>query len=284
MESVATAPRRIPPATTRIAPPSGLAFLNLPELWRYRHLVVLLARRDIRIKYRQTVLGVAWAIVQPVATMVFFALLFGRFARLPSDGLPYPLFYYSALLPWMYVSHAVTNGTSSLHEHARIIGRVYFPRLVLPIAPALAGLVDLGVAFTVLIVFMLWYGLWPAVTIPAVVFFVGLALLTAAAMSLWLSALNSRFRDVKFGLGFALQLWMFASPVVYPLSIVPEPWRPLYLLNPMAVVIQGFRWSLTGQGYPGHAAIAGMTVGIVLLLTGGVVFFRRAERHMADVI
>jgi lipopolysaccharide transport system permease protein len=272
------------PPVKRIGPAPRWPVLDLRELWAYRHLVLLLAHRDLRVRYRQTAIGAAWAVLQPVLTMVVFALLFGKLARLPSDGLPYPVFYYSGLLPWMFVSHAVTNGTTSLHEHSRILTRVYFPRLVLPLAPVLSGLVDLAVAFTVLIGLMLWYGLWPAVTVPAVLFFVGLAVLSAAAVGVLLAAANSRYRDVKFGLAFALQAWMFASPVVYPMSVVPEHWRTLYALNPMAVVIQGFRWSLTGHHYPGHLAVIAVTFGLVLMLASGALLFRHVERHMADVI
>lgn len=271
-------------ATLRIEPSREPWRLDLAEIWRYRHLALLLTWRDLRIRYKQTLLGAAWAILQPLSTMLFFGLFFGRLARLPSDGLPYPIFYYSALLPWLYVSHVVANGTSVLHEHARIIGRVYFPRIVLPVASVLGGLVDLGVAFIVLILMMFWYGLIPSMWLPAVVFFLVLAVLTATALSLWLSALNSRFRDVKYGLTFALQLWMFASPVVYPMTLVPEAWRPLYALNPMAVVIQGFRWALTGQGFPGATPIAVSTVCVIALLAGGLVFFRRTEAVMADLL
>lgn len=271
-------------ATTRIEPAPGWVPLDLAEIWRYRRLTWLLVWRDLRIRYRQTVIGAGWAILQPMMAMAFFGLFFGKLARMPSDGLPYPVFYYSALLPWMYFTHAVTSATGSLLDHAGIVGRVYFPRIVLPLAPIVSGLVDLSVAFTVLIAMMLYYGLWPAVTAPAVVLFLALAVLTAASISLWLSALNARYRDVKYGLNFALQLWMFASPVVYPMTLVPEAWRPLYALNPMAVVIQGFRWSLTGQGYPGHVAVIVATLGVSLLLTGGVAFFRRSEVDMADVI
>jgi len=268
----------------RLEPARGWAPLDLGELWRYRHLALLLTRRDLTIRYKQTLLGAAWAIVQPVATMLFFGLFFGRLGRLPTDGLPYPIFYYSALLPWTYVSHVVSNATSVLNDHARIIGRVYFPRVVLPVASILGGLVDLAVAFTVLIALMLWYGLMPSAWLPAVLFFLGLAVLTAVGLGLWLSALNSRFRDIKYGLGFALQFWLFASPVVYPMSLVPARWRLLYALNPMAVVIQGFRWALTGHGFPGTVPIVVSIAGVTLLVVTGLFAFRKAEADMADVL
>lgn len=267
---------------TRLEPVGHWWQVDLPELWHYRHLMLLLTRRDLRVKYAQTVIGVGWAVVQPVATMLFYGLFFGRIAKLPSDGLPYPIFYYSALLPWLYVSHVVGNATTVLYDHARLISRVYFPRVVMPMASVIGGLVDFAIAFVVLIGMMAWYRIWPSVWLPAVVAFIGLAVVTAAALGVWLSALNSRFRDVKWGLGFALQFWLLASPVVYPMTLVPEAWRPIYALNPMAVVIQGFRWSLTGHGFPGTTPIVVSVLAVVTLFATGLVFFRRTEMLMAD--
>lgn len=256
--------------------------LNLPELWQYRHLVRQLARRDLRVKYANTVIGVLWAVVQPLATMVFFGVFFGRLAKLPSDGLPYPVFYFSGLLPWLYVSHVVSNATTVLNDHAHLIGRLYFPRLVMPIASVLGGLVDFAIAFVFLLGMMAWYGLWPGVWVPAVAGFLGLGVLTAAALGIWLSALNARYRDVRYGLAFALQFWLLASPVVYPMTLVPERWRSLYALNPVAVVIQGFRWALTGHGFPGLTPILVSVGAVAVLAVTGLFYFRRTELDMAD--
>ncbi len=271
-------------SVTRLEPAAGRRRLDLAEAWRSRHLVRMLVRRDLRIRYRQTALGAAWVILQPLTTMLFFVLFFGRLGRLPSDGLPYPIFYYSGLLPWLYFAHAVTTATASLNDHARIIGRVYFPRVVLPLAPIISGLMDLGVAGSLLGLLMLWYGIPPSTAAPAALAFVALAVASATGVSLWLSALSARYKDVRYALGFALQLGLFASPVVYPMTLVPEAWRPVYALNPMAVAVQGFRWSLTGEGFPGHVAVLISFSVVVLLVTGGLAFFRWAEADLADVI
>ncbi|MCS7311826.1 MAG: ABC transporter permease [Acidobacteria bacterium] len=268
---------------TVIRPKRGWWDLNLRELWEYRELLYFFVWRDVKVRYKQTLIGAAWAIIQPFMTMVVFSLFFGLLAQIPSNGLPYPVFYYSALLPWMYFAGSLTHATHVMVEHQRVITKVYFPRLILPVAAVLSGLVDFGIAFMILIVMMAFYGigLTPSVLwLPA---FLLLALTTALGVGLWLSALNAIYRDVRYAVPFLVQLWMFASPVAYPGSIVPERWQWLYGLNPMAGVIEGFRWALTGQVHlPSLLPVS--VVAVALVLVGGLFYFRKMEGTIADLV
>ncbi|MGH7775352.1 MAG: ABC transporter permease [Candidatus Binatia bacterium] len=270
--------------TVVIQPRNGLFDLELGTLWQYRELLYFFVWRDIKVRYKQTVIGAAWAIIQPLFTMIVFSLFFGKLAGIPSEGLPYPLFYYSALLPWMYFANALTNATNSMVEHQHVITKIYFPRLLLPLASVLSGLVDFAVAFTILIGMMVFYGIVPTGTTLLLPFFLLLAVLTALGFGLWLSALNVIYRDVRYAVSFLVQFWMFASPVAYPSSLVPERWQSLYGLNPMAGVIEGFRWALTGHGQPSALLIGASGGAVVLLVIAGLIYFQRTEGTMADVV
>jgi lipopolysaccharide transport system permease protein len=263
--------------------PSG-ARPNLGEVWAYRELLYFLVWRDLKVRYKQTVLGIAWAVLQPLATTLVFAIFLGRLAGVPSDGVPYPVFAYAAMLPWQLFAHALTESSNSLVANERLITKVYFPRLVIPLATILAGLIDFAIAFVVGIGLMAWYGIVPGPLIAAVPLFVVLAVLTALAAGLWLSALNVEYRDVRYTLGFLVQIWLFATPVAYPSSLVPERWRALYGLNPMAGVVEGFRWALLGHGQPPGALLVVSTVVTFVVLAGGLWYFKRMERTFADVV
>jgi lipopolysaccharide transport system permease protein len=267
-----------------IKPVGGWISLNLKDFWNYRELLYFLAWRDVKVRYKQTFLGVAWAVLQPVLTMIVFTVLFGRLAKMPSDGIPYPLFSFCALLPWTLFSRALTESSNSLVANSNLISKVYFPRLIIPVATILAGLVDFGIAFIILLVMMAWYGLIPTVAILAAPAFVLFAIITAMAVSLWLSALNVEYRDVKYTVPFLTQIWMFLSPIAYSASLVPERWRFVYGLNPIAGVIEGFRWALLGKSHPEWALLS-VSVGLVLvLLVTSLIYFKRMERTFADVI
>jgi lipopolysaccharide transport system permease protein len=268
----------------RIDPPSRWISVDFRELWEYRELLYFLTWRDIKVRYKQTVLGAAWAIIQPVFMMVVFSIFFGRLAKVPSDGIPYPVFTFCALLPWQLFAHAVAESSNSLVGNQNLITKVYFPRLVIPLSAVLSGLVDFVIAFIVLLALILWYGIipgWAIVTLPA---FVLLAICTALAVGLWLSALSVQYRDVRYLINFVLQFWLFATPVVYPSSIVPEKWRILYGLNPMAGVVEGFRWALLGKS-SALGSILWVSVGVVaVILVGGIYYFRRMEQEFADIV
>ena len=272
------------PSHIVIRPARGWTGLDLAELWQYRELLFFLIWRDVKVRYKQTVLGAAWAILQPVLSMVVFSLFFGRLARVPSDGIPYPVFAYCALLPWQLFAYALTESSNSVVANERLISKIYFPRLMIPLAGVLAGLVDFAIAFSVLILLMLHYGIVPAWTIASLPLFVMFAILTALAAGLWLSALNVQYRDVRYTVGFLTQIWLFLSPVAYPSSLVPEHWRALYGLNPMAGVVEGFRWALLGKTPASGAMLAISVVVVVILLIGGLLYFRRMENSFADVI
>lgn len=263
---------------------SGWVPLDLRAIWEYRELLYFLTWRDIKVRYKQTVLGVAWAVLQPFMMMVVFTIFFGRLAGVPSDGFPYPIFAFCALLPWQLFAHALTESSNSVVANERLITKIYFPRLVIPLSAALSGLVDFVFAFFVLLGMMFYYGVVPGVALWALPFFVLLAVTTALAVGLWLSALNVQYRDVRYTIPFITQLWLFISPVAYPSSIVPEPWRLVYSLNPMVGVIEGFRWALLGRAEP-LGAIGVASAGIaVLLFVSGLFYFRRMERAFADVV
>jgi lipopolysaccharide transport system permease protein len=258
--------------------------LGFREAWEYRELLFFLTWRDVKVKYRQTRLGVLWAILQPTLTMVIFSLVFGRVARLPSHGVPYPVFSYAALLPWQLFANALQQSSNSLVSNQALVSKIYFPRMLIPAASVLAGLVDFGAAMLVLCAMMLYYGIAPTAGIVILPGLLLLAVSAALAVGLWLSALNVRYRDVRYTLPFLSQFWLFASPIAYSSSVVPERYRALYFLNPMASVVDGFRWALLGVGEaPGLPLL--LSVGLTLaLLTGGVIFFRRMETTFADVV
>jgi lipopolysaccharide transport system permease protein len=270
--------------TLRIAPSHGLLNLRLQELWEYRELLYFFVWRDIKVRYKQTAIGAAWAVLQPFLTMVVFSLFFGRLAKIPANGLPYPVFYYCALLPWIYFAGALQNATNVVIEQQRVITKIYFPRVVLPISAVLGGLVDFAISFGVLLALMAYYGIAPTAAtlwLPAILL---LAVLTALGMGLWLSALNAYYRDVRYVVPFLVQFWMFASPVAYPSSLVPERWQWLYGLNPMAGVIEGFRWALTGQGLPPGPMMLASATGVVVVLISGLIYYRAMEGSIADIV
>jgi len=268
----------------RISPPGSWADLDLREVWAARELVYFFVWRDIKVRYKQTAIGAAWAVVQPFTTMVVFSLFFGKLAKMDSYGLPYPIFYYSALLPWMYFSNALQSATNVVVEQQRVITKVYFPRLVLPLSAVVAGLLDFAIAFVVFAGMAAYYRIVPGLAILLFPCFLLLAVITALSVGLWLSALNAVYRDVRYVIPFLVQFWLFASPVAYPTSLVPERWRWLYGLNPMTGVIEGFRWALTGRGEPPNVLLAISTVAVLLLLGGGVIFFHKMEATIADVV
>jgi lipopolysaccharide transport system permease protein len=271
-------------SVVRIEARRGWLALDLGELWAYRDLVYFFVWRDIKVRYKQTVIGAAWAILQPVLTMLVFSLFFGKLARIPSQGLPYPIFYYSALLPWMYFATAMQGATNIVVENQRVITKIYFPRVVLPIASVLSGLLDFAISFAVLLVLMAYYRIVPTRAVVWLPLFTLLAVLTALGVGLWLSALNAMYRDVRYVVPFLVQFWMFASPVAYPSSLVPEKWRWLYGLNPMAGVIEGFRWALTGRGQPPSILMAASSLVVILLVLGGLVYYHAVEGTIADVV
>jgi len=268
----------------RIDARRGWLALDLAELWAYRELLYFFVWRDIKVRYKQTVIGAAWAILQPVLTMLVFSLFFGKLAKIPSQGLPYPIFYYCALLPWMYFATAMQSSTNVVVEQQRVITKVYFPRVVLPISSVLSGLLDFAISFVVFAAMMVYYRIVPTKAVIWLPAFTLLAILTALGVGLWLSALNALYRDVRYVLPFLVQFWMFASPVAYPSSLVPEKWRWLYGLNPMTGVIEGFRWALTGHGQPPGALVAASSAAVALLVLGGLVYYHAVEGKIADVV
>ena len=269
----------------RIAPSGKWVRLNLAELWAYRDLFFFLVWRDIKVRYAQTVLGAAWAVLQPVTSMVVFTVIFGRFVRVPSEGIPYPVFSLAAIVPWTYFSSALSGASNSLINNSSLITKVYFPRLVIPIAPILAALVDFTIAAMVLLLVMLGFGRVPtAATALLLPFPVLLMMMTALGTGCWLSALNVQYRDIKHVTGFLVQVWMYASPIVYPLSLVPQDYRLLYAINPMAGAIAGFRAALLGTAGPSTLELAISFASALLLLVSGMLYFRRTEKVFADVI
>lgn len=270
------------PATVRIEPPRGWLDLRLGEVWSYRELLYFFVWRDVKVRYKQTVIGVAWVVLQPLLTMGVFTLFFGRLAKLPSDGLAYPVFYFCALVPWNYFATALQSCTSVVVDNQRVITKVFFPRLVLPLSAVVSGLVDFAIGFVVMIVVLAAHGIRPGLTALWLPVFLLLAVLTALGVGLWMSALNALYRDIRYVVPFLIQFWMFASPVAYPSSLVPQRWRWLYGLNPMAGVIDGFRWALTGHGQPPGPLLLASTAAVVVVFVGGLFFFQRMEGSIAD--
>ncbi|VTU00949.1 phosphate abc transporter permease : Transport permease protein OS=Nitrolancea hollandica Lb GN=NITHO_1980002 PE=3 SV=1: ABC2_membrane [Gemmataceae bacterium] len=268
----------------RIRPSGGWRAVNLAEVWRYRELLFFLTLRDVKLRYKQTALGVAWAVLQPLATMTVFAVFFGKLGKLPSDGQPYALFVLAALLPWQLFAYALTQSSNSLVAEQRLITKVYFPRLIVPVASVLSGLVDFGVTLVLVLIAMALFGVVPTAAILALPVLTLFAVATALAIGLWLSALNVQYRDVRYTIPFLTQFWLFVSPVAYPASIVPEAYRTLYGLNPMAGVIEGTRWALLGTDAPDWG-LMGMSAAVVaVLLAGGLYYFKRMEKTFADVV
>lgn len=271
------------PAPTIIKPSTGWVPLRLGELWEYRELLYFLTWRDVKVRYKQTVLGVAWAVLQPLLGMFVFSLFFGRLAGLASDGLPYPVFNLAGLVPWTFFVFGLTESANSLVASRQLITRVYFPRLAVPLATVLAGLVDFAIAFLLLLAVMAVYGIFPGFEALLILPLILLAFTTACGAGLWLAALNVQYRDVRYVLPFLTQLWLFATPIVYPSSLVPPPWRPLYALNPMVGVVDGFRWALL-DGPPPGATLGVSAVSALALAVGGLLVFRRMERRFADIV
>ena len=271
-------------SVTRIRPSGGWRAVDLGEVWRYRELLFFLTLRDIKLRYKQTALGVAWAVLQPLATMAVFAVFFGKLAKMPSDGRPYALFVLAALLPWQLFAYALTQSSNSLVNERGLISKVYFPRLIVPLSSVFSGLADLAVTLGLMFAAMLWFGLvpgWELLTLPL---FTAFAIVSALAVGLWLSALNVQYRDVRYTIPFLTQFWMFVTPVAYPASIVPEEYRLLYGLNPMAGVVEGFRWALLGTDAPDWGLMGVSAAAVAVLFAGGLLYFRRLERTFADIV
>ncbi len=267
-----------------LRPPGRFTRLNLRDIGEYRDLLYFLIWRDIKVRYKQTALGAAWAVLQPMLTMLAFSVFFGRLAKVPSDGVPYPVFCYAALLPWTLFAYSMTEAGNSLVGSQNLITKVYFPRLIIPLAAVCGGLVDFAISFVVLVCLMLWYGIVPSAAVLTIPLFVLLALGTALAVGLWLSALNVKYRDVRYTIPFLTQFWLFLTPVAYSASLVPERWRVLYGVNPMAGVVEGFRWALLGHREPPGLMLAVSVVVVLAMLVGGVIYFRRMEASFADTV
>ena len=270
--------------TQRIEPSRGWVTLKLREIWEYRELLYFLVWRDIKVRYKQTALGATWAVIQPLMTMVVFSLFFGQLAKIPSDGVPYPIFSFAALVPWTFFANGLTASSNSIVGSSHLITKVYFPRLVAPLASVLPGVVDFALAFVILLGMMLFYGIVPGLAILWLPLFLLLALVTALGIGLWLSALNVEYRDVRFLVPFLTQIWLFATPIAYPSSLLPEPWRTIYGLNPMVGVVEGFRWALLGTNQAPGPMILVSTAAALLILVSGAFYFRRMERTFADIV
>src|SRR5574340_49107 len=270
--------------TVLIRPSTGLAALNLGDLWIYRELILFMIWRDLKVRYKQTLLGAAWAVIQPVLTMLVFNFVFGTVAKVPTDGVPYPIFSYTALLPWGLFTTALNTASRSLTANQNMITKIYFPRLVLPMASVLGGVVDFGIAFVILIVMLVYYHVTPTAAVWTLPLFLLLALITALGTALWLSAINVQYRDVNYVLPFLTQFWLFLTPVAYSAKVISEKWQIVYSLNPMAGVVNGFRWALLGAGSgPGLTLWVSIAIS-VLVLFSGLFYFRNMERTFADTI
>lgn len=268
----------------RIEPTSGWVSLKLKEVADYRELLFFFVWRDLKVRYKQTALGAGWAVIQPFFTMLVFSLFFGKLAKIPSDGVPYPIFAYAGLVPWMFFANGLTQSSNSLVDSANVIRKVYFPRLTIPVATVLSGLVDFSIAFSMLIVLMVYYGIYPTINVLWLPAFLLLALMTALGVGLWISALNVQYRDFRYIIPFIVQFWMFASPVAYSSTLLEEPWRTVYGINPMAGVVSGFRWALLGVNTkPGPIVFASLAAALVILVTGAF-YFRRMEKKFADLV
>jgi len=268
----------------RIEPSRGWVSLKLGEIWEYRELLYFLTWRDIKVRYKQTALGAAWAIIQPFFTMLVFSLFFGRLAKMPSDGVPYPIFSFAALVPWTFFANGLTQSSNSLVGSSNLITKVYFPRLIIPISSVISGVIDFALAMVVLFAMMIYYGVSPTINVLFLPLFILLAFVTSLGVGLWLSALNVEYRDVRYVLPFVVQFWLFATPIAYPSTLLHEPWRTIYGLNPMVGVVEGFRWALLGtQTAPGPIIFVSSLAALLILLFGAL-YFRRMEKTFADVV
>lgn len=276
---------KVPPTNKfRIEPSRGLVSLRLSEFWAYRELLYFLIWRDIKVRYKQAALGIGWAVIQPVTTMIVFSIFFGKLGKISSDGIPYPVFSFAALVPWTLFSSGLSTAANSLVGNSNLIKKVYFPRLIIPVATVLAGVVDFVIAFVILLVLMAYYGIFPTAKILSLPLFLLLTLITSMSVSLWLSALNVKYRDVKYAISFLTQIWLFATPVAYPSSLLPEPYRMIYAINPMVGVVEGFRWALLdAPNSPGAMTFVSAAVA-VLLLVSGAFYFRQMEKSFADIV
>lgn len=280
--AVAAPPESLP--HLHIEASRGFVPLKIKELWEYRELLFFLIWRDVKVRYKQTALGVTWAIIQPVMTMIVFSIFFGKLGKLSSDGVPYPIFSFAALVPWTLFANGLTQATGSLVASSNLIKKVYFPRLIIPIASVLTGFVDFLLAFAILLVLMMFYGIAPTINTLWLPFFLLLTMTASLAVSLWLSALNVEYRDVRYVIPFLAQIWLFATPIAYSSTLLSEPWRTIYGLNPMVGVVEGFRWALLGTDtQPGFMVIVSSFVALVLLVSGAF-YFRRMEKTFADII
>lgn len=268
---------------THIEPSKGWVSINLNDVWKYRELLYFLTWRDIKVRYKQTALGAAWAIIQPFFTMIVFSLFFGRLGKIPSEGVPYPIFSYVALLPWNYFAQSLTQSSNSLVGNANLINKVFFPRLVIPISSVLAGLLDFALAFLVLLGMMVYYHIGVTYKTMFLPLFLLLALVTALGVGMWLSALNVEYRDVRYVVPFLTQFWLFATPVAYPSTLLQEPWRTIYGLNPMVGVVEGFRWAMLNTNMQWSMLAVSIVISLVILVSG-VYYFRRMEKTFADVV
>jgi lipopolysaccharide transport system permease protein len=272
------------PELVHIKPSTGLAALNLGDLWIYRELVLFMIWRDIKVRYKQTFLGAAWAVIQPLLTMLVFNFVFGTVAKVPTDGVPYPIFSYTALLPWGMFTTALNTASRSLTANQNMVTKIYFPRLVLPLASVLGGIVDFAIAFVILVGLMIYYRVTPTIAVWMLPLFLLLTLITALGTALWLSAINVRYRDVNYVLPFLTQFWLFLTPVAYSAKIISEKWQVVYSLNPMAGVVNGFRWALLGTDTGPGLTMAVSVAIAVLVLISGLFYFRSMERTFADMI
>ena len=271
------------PATT-IKQASKWPTINFRELWAYRELLFILAWRDISVRYKQSVVGIGWAILQPLLMMIIFTIVFGKFANLPSEGIPYPIYTFCALLPWNYFAGSLTGSSNSLVGSANLVTKVYFPRLVLPLSKVFGGLIDFGIGFIILLGMMVWYGVTPTVGILFLPLFLLVAMLASLGVGLWLTAINVKYRDVVFVVPFLVQFWMYASPVAYSATIVPEKYQWIYGLNPMVGIIEGFRWAMLGTVSPNFGIMLVSLVGILVILISGLFYFKKMEKTFADII
>lgn len=271
-------------ALTVIEPPRGWARIDVRELWDHRELLFFLTWRDIKVRYKQTAIGVAWAALQPFATMVVFSLFFGRLARMPSDGVPYPIFSLTALVPWTFFAYGLIQSSNSVVGSQNLITKVYFPRLAIPIATVLSGVIDCAIAFAILVGMMFWYGMVLTARALWVVPLFLLAFVAALGVGLWLSALNVKYRDVRHAVPFIAQLWLFATPIAYPSTLLDAKWRTVYALNPMAGVVEGFRWALLGTGTEPGPMLAASSLAALAILAGGALYFRRMDATFADIV
>jgi lipopolysaccharide transport system permease protein len=267
-----------------IKPTKGWVSLQLKDLWEYRELLYFLVWRDIKVRYKQTVLGAAWAIIQPFFTMVVFSLFFGKLAKMPSDGIPYPLFCFAALVPWTLFSNGLSQSSNSLVGSAHLITKVYFPRLVIPIACVISGILDFAISFIVFLGMIAAYGRFPTLNVIWLPLLLLLVFLTALGVGMWLSALNVQFRDVRYAVPFLSQLWLFATPIAYPSSLLSEAWRTIYGLNPMVGVVEGFRWALLGTDTAPGPILIVSSLATLIILIGGAFYFRRMEKNFADIV